>query len=50
MNSSGIKRGLAGSAITALAITGLPFLATSAQAAHGTAEVTLISQLSLIHI
>lgn len=44
MNSSGIKRGLAGSAITALAITGLPFLATSAQAAHGTAEVTLISQ------
>ncbi|GHJ57616.1 hypothetical protein NOK12_01350 [Nocardioides sp. OK12] len=32
MNSSGIKRGLAGSAITALAITGLPFLATSASA------------------
>lgn len=32
MNSSGIKRGLAGSAITALAISGLPFLATSANA------------------
>ena len=32
MNSSGIKRGLAGSAITALAIAGLPFIATSANA------------------
>lgn len=32
MNSSGIKRGLAGSAITALAISGLPFLASSASA------------------
>ncbi|MEP7736261.1 hypothetical protein ABKW28_01280 [Nocardioides sp. 31GB23] len=37
MNSSGIKRGLAGSAITALAITGLPFLATSASAQPGQA-------------
>lgn len=35
MNSSGIKRGLAGSAITALAISGLPFLASSASAVPG---------------
>ena len=35
MNSSGIKRGLAGSAVAALAVTGLPFLATSASAAPG---------------
>ncbi|GAB6986703.1 hypothetical protein [Nocardioides pyridinolyticus] len=33
MNSSGIKRGLAGSAVAALAVTGLPFLASSASAA-----------------
>ncbi|GEP34872.1 hypothetical protein NSZ01_26400 [Nocardioides szechwanensis] len=32
MNSSGIKRGLATTAITALAVTGIPFLATSANA------------------
>ena len=32
MNSSGIKRGLAGAAISALAVTGLPFLASSASA------------------
>lgn len=32
MNSSGIKRGLAGTAVAALAVTGLPFLATSASA------------------
>src|SRR4051794_31564135 len=35
MNSSGIKRGLAGSAVAALAVTGLPFLASSASAAAG---------------
>lgn len=35
MNSSGIKRGLAGSAVAALAVTGLPFLASSADAAVG---------------
>lgn len=44
MNSSGIKRGLATTAVSALAIAGLPLFASSAQAAHGTAEVTLISQ------
>ncbi|MBM7507299.1 hypothetical protein JOE61_001113 [Nocardioides salarius] len=38
MNSSGIKRGLAGSAITALAISGLPFLASSASAAPLSAQ------------
>ncbi|WP_121255008.1 hypothetical protein [Nocardioides ferulae] len=32
MNSSGIKRGLAYTAVSALAVTGLPFLATSASA------------------
>lgn len=32
MNSSGIKRGLATTAVAALAVTGLPFLATSANA------------------
>ena len=32
MNSSGIKRGLATTAITALAVTGIPFIATSANA------------------
>ncbi|NYD42837.1 hypothetical protein [Nocardioides panaciterrulae] len=32
MNSSGIKRGLAAGAISALAVTGLPFLASSASA------------------
>lgn len=32
MISSGIKRGLAGSAVAALAVTGLPFLASSASA------------------
>ena len=35
MNSSGIKRGLATTAISALAVTGLPFLATSASATPG---------------
>ena len=35
MNSSGIKRGLAAGAISALAVTGLPFLASSASAAAG---------------
>ncbi|HEY1119064.1 MAG TPA: hypothetical protein VGE43_15230, partial [Acidimicrobiales bacterium] len=35
MNSSGIKRGLAGAAVAALAVTGLPFLASSASAAPG---------------
>lgn len=47
MNSSGIKRGLAYSAITALAVTGVPFLATSASANpinDQVTEVTLLSQ------
>lgn len=35
MNSSGIKRGLAATAVGALAVTGLPFLASSASAAPG---------------
>ncbi|MFC6286219.1 hypothetical protein ACFP3Q_07955 [Nocardioides sp. GCM10027113] len=35
MNSSGMKRGLATVAVSALAVTGLPFLATSASAASG---------------
>ncbi len=35
MNSSGIKRGLAAGAISALAVTGLPLLASSANAAVG---------------
>ena len=39
MNSSGIKRGLASSAIAALAVTGLPFLASSASAQPLTAEL-----------
>lgn len=46
MNSSGIKRGLAGSAIAALAVTGLPFLATSASAtplSSQAAALTLVS-------
>ena len=38
MNSSGIKRGLAAGAVAALAVTGLPFLASSAHAA-GTASL-----------
>ena len=51
MNSSGIKRGLAGAAISALAVTGLPFHSTTASAepatAHYTAdEVQLLSQFS----
>lgn len=35
MNSSGIKRGLAASAVAALAVTGIPALASSASAAPG---------------
>lgn len=35
MNSSGIKRGLAATAVAALAVTGLPFLASSASAVQG---------------
>ena len=35
MNSSGIKRGLAASAVAAMAVTGLPFLASSASADTG---------------
>lgn len=35
MNSSGIKRGLATTAVTALAVAGVPFIATSASAASG---------------
>jgi len=35
MNSSGIKRGLAATAVAALAVTGLPFLASSASANAG---------------
>ncbi|HEU5036745.1 MAG TPA: hypothetical protein VFT70_07065 [Nocardioides sp.] len=42
MNSSGIKRGLAGSAVAALAVTGLPFLASSADAAAGD-TITVVS-------
>ncbi|WP_341230873.1 carboxypeptidase-like regulatory domain-containing protein [Nocardioides salarius] len=48
MNSSGIKRGLAGSAITALAISGLPFLATSANAEPNTStDVELLNPADL---
>ncbi|GAB2876643.1 hypothetical protein [Nocardioides pacificus] len=46
MNSSGIKRGLATTAITALAVTGLPFFASSASAeslASGTTATELLS-------
>ena len=49
MNSSGIKRGLAATAVSALAVTGLPFLATSASAtpldaqAGGADQVVLYS-------
>ena len=56
MNSSGIKRGLAGSAITALAITGLPFLATSANADSLAAQqgagdgVTLVTPESIASV
>ena len=35
MNSSGIKRGLATTAVSALAVAGIPFIATSANAAAG---------------
>ena len=35
MNSSGIKRGLATTAVSALAVAGIPFIATSASAATG---------------
>lgn len=47
MNSSGIKRGLAASAIGALAVAGLPLLATSASAvplSAQTPQVTLLTQ------
>lgn len=37
MNSSGIKRGLATTAVSALALTGIPFIASSASAAPGDA-------------
>jgi len=46
MNSSGIKRGLAATAVAALAVTGLPFLASSASATPLTdqaAALTLVS-------
>jgi hypothetical protein len=48
MNSSGIKRGLAATAITALAVTGVPFLATSAHAIpiveqYGATDVDLVT-------
>ncbi|WP_341924592.1 hypothetical protein [Nocardioides psychrotolerans] len=48
MNSSGIKRGLATTAITALAVTGIPFIATSANAVPlaeqiGAAQVDLVT-------
>lgn len=44
MNSSGIKRGLAASAVAALAVTGLPFLAGAAHAAPiTTGAITLQS-------
>jgi hypothetical protein len=39
MNSSGIKRGLATTAVSALAIAGLPFLASSASAANPDMQV-----------
>ena len=35
MISSGMKRGLAATAVSALAVAGLPFLASSADAAAG---------------
>lgn len=37
MNSSGIKRGLATTAVSALAVSGIPFIASSASAAPGDA-------------
>lgn len=40
MNSSGIKRGLAATAVSALAVAGLPFLANSASAAPGDSMTT----------
>jgi hypothetical protein len=46
MNSSGIKRGLATTAITALAVTGIPFLATSASANPINDQVTAVTLLS----
>jgi len=42
MNSSGIKRGLATTAVTALAVAGLPLIASSASAATGD-SMTLVS-------
>ncbi len=38
MNSSGIKRGLAATAVAALAVTGLPFLASSSSAAQSASD------------
>lgn len=40
MNSSGIKRGLASAAVAALAVTGLPFLASSASAVPASDDVS----------
>lgn len=42
MNSSGIKRGLATTAVSALALTGIPFIASSASAAPGD-SITVVS-------
>lgn len=42
MNSSGIKRGLATTAVSALAVSGIPFIASSASAAVGDA-ITIVS-------
>lgn len=48
MNSSGIKRGLAATAVSALAVAGIPLIATPANAAKvvlaGAADVQLLSQ------
>ena len=46
MNSSGIKRGLAASAVSALAVAGLPFLASSASATPMDDQVTGVTILS----
>lgn len=43
MNSSGIKRGLATTAVTALAVAGLPLIASSASAAEGS-TLSVLSQ------
>jgi len=43
MNSSGIKKGLAATAIAALAVTGIPALAGTAHAAIGSVVVTSLS-------